>query len=155
VSAPAAKFTRISPAELDAVIARVRAERWPSFVLLGPRIALDNVPEHLPEWLRAEELVFQSTSPVKDLAGKLRSLTDLAALVSSGNDIGEGGARAVAASLTRLISLDLSANSIGDDGARAIAASLIGLTSLNLWNKDIGDEGVRAIAASLTSLGQQ
>src|SRR5882672_2263328 len=79
-------------------------------------------------------------------------LTGLTSLNLWDNEIGDDGARALAA-LTGLTSLNLWDNEIGDDGARALAA-LTGLTSLNLWDNEIGDDGARALAAltGLTSL---
>ena len=40
---------------------------------------------------------------------------------------------------------DLSNNNIGDEGARGIAASLTGLTWLYLWKNSIGVEGAKAL----------
>ena len=80
------------------------------------------------------------------------SLTGLTSLHLSNNGIGVDGARAIASSLTGLTSLHLSYNSVGDDAARAIAASLTGLTLLHLSDNSVGDDGARAIAASLTGL---
>ena len=54
---------------------------------------------------------------------------------------------------TGLTSLNLDGNNIGDEGAKAIAASLPRPhVSKSLGNNDIGAEGAKAIAASLTGL---
>ncbi len=148
----AGRPVRLASGDLSAVMARARAGRWPRLVILGSHFPLGGRPDRWPEWLRAEERIFQLNSSAREQVGKLPSLPDLASLVLWGIDIGDDGARAIAASLTGLTSLDLSDNSIGDDGARAIAASLTGLTSLDLSDNSIGDDGARAIAASLTGL---
>jgi Leucine-rich repeat (LRR) protein len=108
-----------------------------------------------------------------DLPDALLAMTSLTTLNLEANQIGDQGARALAAltgllrfiweamqsamtargrppQLTSLTTLNLSGNRIGADGARALAA-LNGLTSLNLAGHLTGADGARAIA-TLTGL---
>jgi hypothetical protein len=79
----------------------------------------------------------------------------LTTLFLGNNNIGDEGARALAAALDNnatLTRLDLDGNNIGAEGARALAAALdknATLTTLFLGNNNIGDEGARALAAAL------
>jgi hypothetical protein len=76
-------------------------------------------------------------------------------LILEGNQIGHGGAVALAVLLsknTRLLSLDLSNNQIGDEGARAIAQGLRNNTHLRklmLGNNGIGPRGAAAVALAI------
>ena len=69
--------------------------------------------------------------------------------------MGDAGARALAAALPLCASLDelvLSCNQIGDVGAQALAAALpqcASLQKLNLSRNHIGEAGARAVAAAL------
>ncbi len=88
--------------------------------------------------------------------GGARALSPLVSLTSldlRGNQIGDDGARVLGA-LVSLTSLDLRDNRLGDDGARALG-TLVNLTSLNLGGNRIGDDGARALGAlvNLTWLG--
>ncbi|KAJ4452864.1 hypothetical protein PAPYR_12848 [Paratrimastix pyriformis] len=75
------------------------------------------------------------------------------------NQIGDEGARALAAALPQsgsLTELDLRTNQIGDEGARAFAAalpqnSILISLYLNGANPKMGAEAVRALAAALQS----
>ena len=143
--AGASKLKRISPAELDRVLDRARAERWPELVLLGPGVWLSDRVEEWPHSLKHARRIFHLRTFVDGLASKLASLTGLTSLNLSNNSIGDEGARAIAASLTGLTSLDLSYNNIGGEGARALLDSWSSLhsssqlLSLNLRNN--GDLG--------------
>jgi uncharacterized protein (TIGR02996 family) len=70
----------------------------------------------------------------------------------SGNAVGDGGARAIAAApaLAQLAELDLAFNRIGDAGAQALAASphMAQLTLLDLGDNEIGESGVQALIDS-------
>ena len=94
-------------------------------------------------------LRFMTSSLLKDNAEK-RLVLDL-----RGNNLGDGGAEAVAEWLKQnntLHTLNLHYNQIGDDGAAAIAAALQTNTSLHTLRvgaNQIGDVGAAAIAAAL------
>jgi Ran GTPase-activating protein (RanGAP) involved in mRNA processing and transport len=81
--------------------------------------------------------------------------TTLTALTLEYNEIGDEGAKALAAALeqnTTIIQLDLGVNQIGDEGAKVLAVALehnTTLTQLSLWDNQIGDEGAKALAAAL------
>ena len=72
-------------------------------------------------------------------------------------NMGDDGARVIAAGLAGLNSLEklfLSDNAIGDDGARALATGLTNLQSLNmlrLSQNSIGDVGVQALVEGLVN----
>ena len=106
--ADVSELKRISPADLDDLLAKAQAEQWTELVLLGP----DYEPDGWPEELERASRVFQLTEHVEGLAQKLSSLNNLASLNLASNDIGDEGAVAVAA-LTNLASLDLFNNKIG------------------------------------------
>ncbi|MCP4937113.1 MAG: hypothetical protein GY927_23625, partial [bacterium] len=78
--------------------------------------------------------------------------TSLTSLDLSGNNLGDAGAKHLAA-LTSLTSLYLYNNNLGDAGAKHLAA-LTSLTSLDLSGNNLGDAGAKHLAAltSLTSL---
>ena len=69
-----------------------------------------------------------------------------------GNDIQEGGGRALAKILrlnTVLTSINLGRNGLGERGGRALADTLrlnTSLTEINLWGNDLGEGGGRALA---------
>ncbi len=108
---------RISPDDLDRVLARAHAEQWRELVLLGHDARIPDSGYPLADgWVGSN--VFQLTASVEGLACRLTSLTSLTLLDLWNNDIGDDGARALAA-LTNLTSLNLDSNNIGDDGARA------------------------------------
>ncbi len=144
---------RLSPQDLQGVLATARAERWQKLALLGSGYDLQ---------ARRERLVRQGWHPKRIVALKdplgagdaraLATLTNLTSLDLVGNGLGDDGARALA-TLTNLTSLELYANDIGDDGARALT-TLTNLTLLNLGGNSIGDDGARALATltNLTSL---
>jgi internalin A len=116
----AEKLTRISPAELDGLLAQARAERWTHLVLLGPNAWVgDDIKNWPGEWKAAPRVIRLSTF-VEGLAQKLQSLTSLTSLNLGNNSIGAEGAKAIAQSLTSLTSLNLGYNSIGDEGAKAL-----------------------------------
>ena len=135
----------ISPEELDVVLERARIEGWRELALVSSGYSWS--PPDIGEAHR-----FYLREPLGTRISKLTSLIGLTYLDLRGNQIGDKGARALAA-LTGLTSLNLRVNEIGDEGARALAA-LTGLTSLNLRDNQIGAEGARALAAltGLTSL---
>jgi hypothetical protein len=114
------KLTRISPEELDSLFDQARAEGWSRLTGIGPGLSLKGKTETWPESLQTAERVFQLTTSVSWLADKLRALTGLTSLTLWNNNIGDEGARAIAASLTSLTSLNLGGNNIGVEGVRTI-----------------------------------
>ena len=133
VAAPAATIERepvadrptfylISSADLDVVLERARAEKWRNLALVGPyyRIAPIGRVRDLSSLLAAGGRHFQFDNRIPALWERLRRLPDLTSVNLTGNDIGDDGAKAIAASLTGLTSLDLRYNNIGADGAKAI-----------------------------------
>ena len=101
----------LTESELDALLAQAAREGWTQLALCHPN------------WRGDDE-----TPRVKALAptqlAKLTKLPALRSLHLRGLQIGDDGARALAAALPSvpsLTQLDLSDNSIGDDGARALA----------------------------------
>ena len=76
-------------------------------------------------------------------------------LYLSNNEIGDDGAKQLAANLhhcTQLNQLDLSQNEIGDDGAKELVANLHHCTQLNkldLSHNEIGDDGSKELVANL------
>src|SRR5437588_720920 len=98
---------RISPDELDEVLARIRTEGHSELVLLGPAVTLPESPDNWPDQSRLRPLNLRMNDSV-----------------DAGHD--------TLPSLTQLTSLNLWDNNLGDAGAKAIA-SLTQLTSLNLW----------------------
>lgn len=143
VDATPKTLIRIAPYELDALLDQVKAEQWPSLTLHGLRFPV------IRGNARPGLVQLRGPTDGASLGPKLRRLGALTSLGLVGFDIGDEGARALAA-LTNLTALYLAFNEIGDEGARAIAA-LTNLTSLHLYNNQIGDEGARALAA-LTNL---
>ena len=81
-------------------------------------------------------------------AKALAANTTLTTLVLGRSCIGDEGAKALAANTT-LRAIELTGNHIGDEGAKALAANTT-LTSLNLSRNHIGDEGAKALAANTT-----
>lgn len=167
---------KISPGELDEVLARVRDEGHSEFVLLGSAYKLSPSSDDWPADLMSRS-IFQLTDEV-DGSGlrwpkmdKLRLLilkklglndtsavaiaeraTQLTSLDLYYNNIGEEGAEAIAKYVTHLNTLDLSFNEIGDAGAKAIAESPTRLKSLRLSYNRIGDPGAQAIAENQSQL---
>ena len=146
------KITRVAPSELDGLVKRARGESWRELVLLGPSAYVPSLIDYWPQRWKVAAHVFKLSAIETGLVGKLQSLTGLTSLDLSDNQIGDQGAKAIAASLTGLTSLNLTHNRIGTSGAKAIAASLTGLTSLSLESNDIGPEAAESIAANLVRL---
>ena len=71
----------------------------------------------------------------------------LSSLNLCNNNIGDEGAKAVAANTT-LTFLNLCSNKIGVEGAKALAANTT-LMSLDVSYNEIGDEGAKALAANI------
>ena len=103
---------RISPNELEEVLAHAQKDRWDQLALLGPNVHAD--------WLLRQGWPVERIFLLKE-------------------QLGAEGARAMAAP-THFTSIDLSGNDIGAEGARALAA-LTNLTLLNLSGNGIGAEG--------------
>jgi hypothetical protein len=81
-------------------------------------------------------------------ARALAAVTTITTLNASLNDIHAEGVNALAASTT-ITSLDLSFNAIGDAGAHTLATST-SIMRLDLSANDIGNEGAQALAANNT-----
>ena len=127
---------RITPDQLDEILAQVQQAKQRELVLLGPGLSLPESPHNWPDELKSRS-VFQLTEPVQGLAARLLHLDQLTSLNLNFNSIGEAGATAIAEHLTGLTSLYLGGNSIGEAGATAIAEHLTGLRSLDSWNDNI------------------
>src|SRR6516162_3087466 len=125
------KLIRISPGDLDGLLARIQEEKCPELILIGPRIDVDRWMQHWPPEYR-DRLVFQLNSRIDGLERRLLGLAQLQLLNLVGNEVGDTGAQAIAQHLSQLTSLDLSSNQIGEAGAQAIAQHLSQLTSLHL-----------------------
>ena len=102
---------RITPDQLDEILAQVQQAKQRELVLLGPGLSLPESPHNWPDELKSRS-VFQLTEPVQGLAARLLHLD-------------------------QLTSLNLNFNSIGEAGATAIAEHLTGLRSLDSWNDNI------------------
>jgi Leucine Rich Repeat (LRR) protein len=113
---------------------RARDEGWERLAL-WPR-SRKRTPEREQELLEAGWRFCYLVETVADLAEQLNLLASLTSLDLRDVEIGDEGARALAA-LVQLTSLDLGYNRIGAEGARSLS-SLSGLTSLNLGHNAIG-----------------
>ncbi len=163
------RLQRVSEADLDALISKLRRQRTKELVLMGPGFMIPASGNWSPE-LRDKPIIYYLKEPVETLAERLGSLIQLTSLYLWANDIGDEGAASLAA-LTQLTSLDLWLNRIGAKGAASLA-SLPQLTTLKLrgcriitsrdnvfleadaWNNEIGDTGAASLATlkQLTSL---
>jgi hypothetical protein len=141
---------RLDLKDLDAVLARAKAEGWTELALLGP---------HPDARWRASRLigdgwsdcqVFCLSNSLASVPPTLPSLSDLTSLDIENNRIGDAGATAIA-KLSGLTSLNIRGNAIGRAGAEAIV-TLAGLTSLDIGYNEIGDAGAAAIASRLSGL---
>ncbi len=140
---------KISPAELDELLSKMKSEKYSEFALLGPTVRLGPSPENWPDRLKDYRSVFQLTEFVDSLAEKLLSLPNLTRLALASTQIGDSGARALG-QLTNLTTLDLGGNQIGDTGAKALE-EMKSLRTLGLAGTQIGDAGARALG-QLTNL---
>ncbi|MDH5178861.1 MAG: ADP-ribosylation factor-like protein [Gammaproteobacteria bacterium] len=146
----APKLQQISSgAELDAVLAQVKAENQTGLVLLGPGCYVAKSSDDWPEMWHGQQIIYHLNILVHDLAERLQTLTNIRRLILKDNRIGNDGARALT-ELSQLTTLDLSRNNIGNAGAKAIA-NLTGLTSLDLSDNMVGNSGVSALS-NLTQL---
>jgi Leucine-rich repeat (LRR) protein len=147
-----AAIQRITASELRGVTEDLRRVGGTDLVLLGADYRLPHLQEHWPEILRGRR-VFVLAELIPDIDKHVVQVATLQRLLLWGQQMGSREAKAIADTLTGLTCLDLSFNEIGDVGARAIAA-MKQLTSLNLSANQIGQAGARAIAAmkQLTSL---
>jgi small GTP-binding protein len=163
------RLQRVSEADLDALISKLRRQRTKELVLMGPGFMIPASGNWSPK-LRDKPIIYYLKEPVETLAERLGSLIQLTSLYLWANDIGDEGAASLAA-LTQLTSLDLWLNRIGAKGAASLA-SLPQLTTLKLrgcriitsrdnvfleadaWNNEIGDTGAASLATlkQLTSL---
>lgn len=149
---PAEQVQRLDLKDLDAVLARAKAEGWTELALpAGKYLQRRALSLQHSGWPATR--VFILNEPLRVVPEALVRLKGLTALNLQGNQIGNAGAKALAR-LNGLTSLQLASNQIGDAGAEALGR-LTGLTSLQLWDNKIGDAGAEALArlTSLTSLG--
>ncbi len=65
------ELKRISPNELDDLLATALAEQWSELILLGPDYELDNEDYDCTEELETASRVFQLTKTIEGLASKL------------------------------------------------------------------------------------
>ncbi|GJL69064.1 MAG: Rab family protein [Nitrospirales bacterium] len=140
---------KISPAELDGLISKLKSEKYSELALLGPAVELSPSPENWPDYLKGYRSVFQLTEFVKNLTEKLLSLPALTMVELGYNQIGDAGVQHLAG-LMNLARLGLRGNQIGDAGMQHLAG-LTNLTRLELAGNKIGDAGVKHLAG-LTNL---
>ncbi|WNM61475.1 leucine-rich repeat domain-containing protein [Candidatus Nitrospira neomarina] len=141
---------KISPAELDELLSKMKSEKYSELALLGPRAKLSSSPEKWAAHLKDYRSVFQLTEFVENLAEKLLSLPNLTMLSLSGNNLGDAGVQGLSG-LTNLTSLALAGNNLGIAGVQALRG-LTNLTTLDLsGNYPLGEEVAQALSG-LTNL---
>ena len=141
--------TNLQSLELDLYYNQEDIYIWPSVLMLHINdIEVVNENSCYPEHKTLNLLC--TTLPLKSLY-----CTQINNLYLSNNEIGDDGAKELAANLhhcTQLNTLDLSQNEIGDDGAKELAANLHHCTQLRIldlrYNK-IGDDCAKELAANL------
>ncbi|MGP0594192.1 leucine-rich repeat domain-containing protein [Nitrospira sp. T9] len=143
---------KISPAELDGLISKLKSENSPELALIGPGVKLSPSSEDWSKSLKDYPCVFQLTEFVDSLSEKLLSLPGLTRLQLRGNQIGEAGVKHLAR-LSNLTTLQLGGNQIGEAGVKHLAG-LTNLTTLHLGSNQIGAAGVKHLAglSNLTTL---
>jgi hypothetical protein len=142
---------RITPKELEGVLAQARDEEWTDLVVLAPQVWIDQTPQNWPRMLRGRA-VLKLTEHPSDLLPWSSALRHLRSLVLWGLGLDAVAAKAIASNLKQLTSLNLWINHVGDEGAKAIADNLKQLTSLGLGGNHLGAEGAKAISSNLKQL---
>jgi hypothetical protein len=128
--------------DLNAVLARAKAEQWTALALMGGDYKTLVYADFVRSRLSAAPVFFVSHQ-LREVPLPLTQISSLKSLHLLGHRIDSAGA----AKLTRLIglsSLDLRGNQIDDDGAIELV-KLSSLTSLCLADNNIGVAGARAI----------
>ena len=134
---------RISPDELDDIIAQIAYDGDTELALLGPDPSTNKDLNNWPTLWRTSTHVYQLTQHVDNLIKRISILNHLTSLSLASNNIGNNDLKHII-QLNNLISLDLNDNNIGDNGIEYICV-LTKLRSLKLNDNNLGDDSIQNI----------